>query len=121
MVYYFLTSMLLTMIFGVLMLYQNPSFLNLSWMHLKLGFVLLLIFYHLFCHYIFLKQQNNKAYLSSFQLRLWNEVATLFLVIIVFLVVLRNELNVLYGTIGFSAFAFLLFLAARWYKKLRNR
>jgi len=114
-------SMVLTMIFGGLMLYQNPSFLDESWMHLKLSFVLLLIFYHLICHYIFLKQQNNQAYLSSFQLRLWNEVATLFLVVIVFMVVLRDELNVLYGIIGFLIFAFVLFLAARWYKKFRSR
>ena len=114
-------SMVLTIIFGGLMLYQNPIFLSYSWMHLKLTFVLLLIFYHIFCHYIFIKQQNNKAYLSSFLLRLWNEVATLFLVVIVFMVVLRNELNVLYGTIGFLIFAIVLFLAARWYKKFRSR
>lgn len=114
-------AMILTFIFGFLMLYLQPFYLNLPYMHLKLGFVFLLFLYHLSCHYIYLRQKNDISNFSSFQLRVWNEVATLFLVIIIFIIVLKNELDGLYGTIGFILFGIILFLAVKWYKKVRNK
>jgi putative membrane protein len=58
---------------------------------------------------------------SSTALRIWNEVATLFLVIIVFLVVLKNNINWIYATLGFFGFAILLMLGIRFYKKLNAK
>jgi putative membrane protein len=37
---------------------------------------------------------------SAFKLRMWNEVSTLFLVAIVFIVVLKSTLNWVYGIVG---------------------
>ena len=85
----------------------------------KLVFVFLLVVYHLLCHYIFLKQKNNVSTFSSQQLRIWNEIATLFLVSIVFIIVLKNEFNWIYGTTGFILIALLLLLGIRIYKKIR--
>ncbi len=56
---------------------------------------------------------------KSNQLRLWNELATLFLVAIVFLVVLKNTLNWVYGTLGFFGVAIGLMVAIQLYKKAR--
>lgn len=89
-------------------------------MHLKLGFVLMLVLYHLSCHYIYLKQKNDSSIYSSFQLRVWNELATLFLVVIVFIIVLKNELDGFYGTVGFLLFGIILFIAVKLYKKIRK-
>jgi putative membrane protein len=57
---------------------------------------------------------------SSGQLRIWNEVATLFLVSIIFIVVLKGQLNWIKGTIGFFAVGILLMLGIKLYKKLRK-
>ena len=112
-------AMLLTLFFGIGMLYINPDYLLISYMHIKLTFVLLLVIYHFLCHFIFLKQKNNVSPFSSQQLRIWNEIATLFLVSIVFIIVLKNEFNWIYGTIGFILIALLLMLGIRLYKKIR--
>ena len=40
-------AMVLTVVFGVWMLLKNTYLLTLPWMHIKLTFVVLLLFYHL--------------------------------------------------------------------------
>jgi len=54
-------------------------------------------------------------------LRVWNEVATLLLVIIVFIIVLKSATNWIYASIGFFAVGLLLLLAIRMYESLRNK
>jgi putative membrane protein len=114
-------SMILTLVFGIGMLCINPVFLEIPYMQLKLGFVFLLILYHLQSHFIFLQQKNNIVKYSSNTLRIWNEVATLFLVSIVFIIVLKNELTWIYGTVGFVLFGIILMLGIRLYKKVRSK
>lgn len=57
------------------------------------------------------------------KLRLWNEVATLFLVAIVFIVVYKNQdmHNYLMGVLGFTLFAIMMVIAVNMYKKSRIR
>jgi protoporphyrinogen IX oxidase len=112
-------AMLLTLIFGVLMLIDNPSFLSIPYMHVKLTLVFLLVVYHVLCHFLFLQQKRNINNFKSGTLRLWNEIATVFLVSIIFVIVLKNQLDWIYGTIGFFIFGLLLFGAVQLYKKLR--
>jgi putative membrane protein len=114
-------AMILTVIFGVAMLVVETSYLRLPWMHVKLTFVLTLILYHLYCHKLFRKFQRNEPKLTSTQLRMFNEVATLILVAVIFVVVKKSTLNWLYGTIGFFAVAIGLMVAIKWYKRLRSR
>lgn len=112
-------AMLLTLTFGILMLVSNPAFLSIPYMHVKLTLVFFLVIYHVLCHLIFLQQKKNINNFKSGTLRLWNEVATVFLVSIVFVIVFTNQLNWIYGTIGFFVFGSLLFGAVQLYKKLR--
>jgi len=114
-------AMILTIIFGIMMLILEPGFLDKSYMHYKLSFVFILVIYHLLCHVLFLQQQQNIVKFSSYQLRIWNEVATLLLVSIVFIIVLQNTLDWVYGSIGFLSIAILLMLGIRIYKKLRTK
>ena len=86
---------------------------------LTLTLVFFLVVYHILCHFIYLQQQKNINRYSSGSLRLWNEIATVFLVSIVFVIVLKNQLDWIYGTIGFFLFSFFLFGAVQLYKKLR--
>lgn len=109
----------LTVVFGVWMLIENPGYLSGLWMHLKLGFVICLLLYHLWCQKIYNSIQKDQKFWNSTQLRIWNEVATLLLFIIVFLVVLKQELSALAGVVGFMVLAILLLMGIKFYKKKR--
>ena len=114
-------AMVLTVVFGVWMLALNPTYLlSAPWMHLKLGFVCLLLIYHFYSQKLLRQSEKGILNWSSGQLRIWNEVATLFLVSIVFIVVLKGQLNWIKGTIGFFAVGILLMLGIKLYKKLRK-
>lgn len=113
-------SAVLTLIFGSSLLYQLPFYLEDRWMHLKLSFVLGLFIYHFICHRIFKQLQNNIFKWSSTQLRMWNEVATLILFSIVFLVVLKNSLNWIWGVVGIISFGIILMLLIKIYKNIRK-
>ncbi len=114
-------SAILTLVFGVWLLISQPAWLDMPFMYVKLGLVLLLYGYHFICHRQYSILQNGLKWMSSGQLRMWNELATLFLVAIVFLVVLKNGIDWIYGTIGLVLFAILLALGIRLYKKIQNR
>lgn len=113
-------SAVLTLIFGTWMLYLFTGFQNIpTWLWLKIGFVIGLFGYHFLCHRIFKQQQAGQTRQTSTQLRIWNEVATLFLFAIVFLVVLKNSLSFIWGIIGLVVFGVMLMLAIRIYKRIR--
>lgn len=57
---------------------------------------------------------------SSTKLRIWNEVATLLLFAIVFLVVLKNTMGWIFGVAGLIGLGILLMLGIKWYKRLRK-
>lgn len=114
-------SMVLTWIFGVTLVTFSPAYYFSSlWFWFKIAFVSGLTLYHLQCHVMFNKLQNDKVTNKSFHLRLWNEVATIFLFAIVFLVVLKNNDGLLWGLAGLVIFSALIFLAARVYRNLRE-
>jgi putative membrane protein len=115
-------SALLTLVFGpwMLILYTHGGAIP-GWLWLKLGFVAGLYFYHFSLHRIYLQQQKGVFRHSSFQLRLWNEVATLFLFAIVFLAVLKSGLNMVRGLVGLILLAGVLMVAIRLYKRARER
>ena len=111
-------SAILTLIFGGWLWYLYGS-LPL-WLLIKLCFVLGLFLYHLSLHSIF-KQQANKVFkYSSQQLRLWNELATLFLIIIVMLAVVKQMLSIAWAVGGILAFGVILMIAIKLYKKYRS-
>lgn len=115
-------SMILTFTFGFWMAYEMYGwfFINQAWLVLKLAFVFGLALYHLQCHMMFKQLQNDVMKYSSTKLRLWNEVATLFLVAIVFIAVLKNTISFMWGIIGLLLFSGALFLAIMIYRKSRK-
>lgn len=114
-------AMVLTLIFGTWMVILRPGLLYAPWFQIKLVFVLLLVIYHFLCQNIMVKFQQNIFGWKSNQLRLWNELATLFLVAIVFLVVLKSTFNWITGTLGFFGVAVGLMIAILMYKRLRSK
>ncbi len=113
-------SFIATFIFGPWMLYLNPAILSFPWMWLKLIFVGLLALYHLQCHAYYKQQQAGIFKPSSFKLRLFNELATVFLVAIVFLIIVRSTSGLVWGMIGLFIFAALLMGGVYIYKRQRQ-
>lgn len=114
-------SAILAILFAIWLLFLSPSWLQQSWMHVKLGFVVFLIIYHLKTHQIFIQLQKNIIKYSSTFMRIWNEVSTLILFSIVFLVILKNAFNWIYGVIGIFTLAILLMLGIKLYKRIRAK
>ncbi len=90
-------------------------------MHVKLAFVFLLYLYHLKCHLIFKQLQRDEVKQTSSFFRIWNEGATIILFAVVFLVILKNAINWIFGVIGIIVFSILLMLGYKLYKKIREK
>lgn len=113
-------SAVLTLILGTTLMIQG-GWLSYGFMHLKLGFVALLYIYHFICHWMFNRLQRDELKWSSTQLRMWNEVATVLLFAIVFIIVLKNTVTWIYGLAWLIGLSFLLMMAVKWYKRIRER
>ncbi len=111
-------SAVLTIIFGGWIWYLYGSLP--TWLLVKLCFVAGLFLYHLSLHAILKQQERGVFKYSSQQLRGWNEVSTLFLVIIVMLAVVKQMLSVAWAVAGIVAFAMVLMIAIKLYKKYRK-
>lgn len=114
-------SMIMTLVFGSWLVYLNPGLLQNAYFILKLCFVAGLVFYHFHTHTIFQQLQHDQVKSTSFRLRVWNEVATVFLVAIVFLIVLKSNTGFIYGMLGLIVFAASLMLAIKLYKRSRDK
>ncbi|WP_268035971.1 CopD family protein [Algoriphagus sp. PAP.12] len=114
-------SAVLTLIFGTWVLSYRMGFLEQGFMHAKLAFVVLLYAYHLGCHKLFKEIQAGRTRWTSTQLRIWNEASTLLLFAIVFLIVLKNTLSMVWGLVGLIGLGITLMIAIRIYKKYRSK
>ena len=112
-------SAILTLLFGSWTWYQLGA--TPQWLVIKLCFVIGLYAYHFSLHYIYSQQKKNIFKFSSQQLRIWNEVATIFLVAIVMLVIVKQNMSWFWGLIGLLAFVFLLMSAIKLYKIVRSK
>jgi putative membrane protein len=114
-------SMFLTIAAGITMLILQPGWLHFGWMHIKLTFVLVLVGYHHICQSKIKQMRSGVFKWTSTQLRLWNELATVLLFAIVFLVVLKSALNWIFGVVGLVSLAVILMIAVKIYKRYRDK
>ena len=91
-----------------------------SWLALKLIFVAGLYLYHLSIHFIYRQQMAGVFSFSSQQLRIWNEVATIFLFAIVFIAVVKESMSWVRGLLGLAALVVILVSAVKIYKRFRS-
>ncbi len=117
-------SAILASIFAFWMLFFTDigkAWLLMPWMHVKLGFVFLLYLYHFKCQSIYKELQNDEVKYTSNFMRLWNEGATIILFAVVFLVILKNAVNWIYGVLGIFIFSITIMLGFKMYKRIRER
>ena len=113
-------SSILAIIFGLWMIVLVPNWLFENWMIAKLGFVFLLVLYHLKTHFILKELQLGLIKYSSNFMRIWNEITSVILVSVVFLVVLKNNISWFKLTVGLIIFISSLLFIIKLYKRLRN-
>jgi len=114
-------SAILASIFAFWLLFKRPILIEQDWMLVKLGFVVLLYAYHIKCHLIFRELQNDVITWSSNKMRIWNEGSTIILFSVIFLVILRDALNWIYGVIGIILLSVILMMGFKLYKRIRSR
>ena len=84
-----LPAMVVTLIFGTVMLVMNPGYFNFHWIHVKLLAVLALVIYTFYLNYVRQRFLRGDIYLTSKQCRWRNEIPTPLLIIIVILASVR--------------------------------
>ena len=111
-------SAILTLVFGT-WLWHLYGMMPV-WLEIKFGFVLGLYLYHFSVHALYRQQMKGLFKYSSQHLRIWNEVATVLLVAIVMLVVVKQNLSWVWGITGLIAFGALLLSAIKIYRLIRT-
>ncbi|HSW71279.1 MAG TPA: protoporphyrinogen oxidase HemJ [Gammaproteobacteria bacterium] len=89
--YYFITcpAAVLSLFFGAWLLWQNPLNLSAQWLQIKLFLVLILLFYHFFLGHLLFRFATQRNKHSAIFYRWLNEIPTVFLISIIFLVILK--------------------------------
>jgi putative membrane protein len=101
---------------GLLHTFWPPA----SWLWIKLGLVALLWAYHGWCHALHTRFQAGECPMDSSRLRVFNEVATLLLVSIVFVVVMKSALDPSWAVGGIVVLAAALGAAIYAYGRVRS-
>jgi len=91
------------------------------WLLIKLVFVIFLYLYHFSLHRIYKQEVQGIFRYSSQKLRIWNEVATIFLIAIVMLATVKLGISLVWGVGGLLALVVILMSAIRIYKGMRER
>ena len=85
-------GMIVTVVCAIGLISTEPEILKSSWLHIKLGLVLLLIGYHHYCKKIMKQLAKGECQWTGQQFRALNEAPTILLVMIVLLAVFKNSL-----------------------------
>jgi putative membrane protein len=79
-------SAVLTVVFGLWLIWLTPGWLQQGWLHVKLALVALLIVYHVYCGKLLRDFRDERNTRSHVWYRVFNELPVLALVAIVILV-----------------------------------
>jgi len=114
-------SAIITLILGPWVWLGKYSGELMGWLIIKLFFVAGLYVYHFTLHAIYKQQMKGIFKYSSQKLRIWNEVATIFLIAIVMLAVVKQNMSVVWGLAGLIGFVIVLMSAIKIYKNIRMK
>lgn len=114
-------SCFLTLLFGIWLLVKMPVYLSQPWMHLKLFFIFCLLLYQWKGQRIYSSIINGKFEESSIRMRFWNEVGTLLLVAIVFIVVNKDSISWIWGALSLLSLGVGMTVVIKGYQKIRTQ
>jgi len=110
-------SCILTLIFGIWLLVLNSAFLTQPWMHIKLTFVAGLLVYQLYGQRVLKGIRNHPLSYTSLGMRMMNEVPTVILIAVVFLVVMKSSFSWIWGTLGILGTGVLLMVVVKMLRR----
>jgi putative membrane protein len=113
-------AMLLTVIMAIGLIYTEPEILQETWLHIKLGFVSILLGYHHLCGRLIKQFAKDECKWTGQQFRWFNEVPTIFFVLIVMLVVFKGSLPTDGATFLIAAMVIAFAIAIQLYAKKRR-
>ena len=119
-------SAIITLVLGLVVLFKGNWDDALDkpygrWLLIKLILVALLYVYHFSLHVLVRQEARGIYKYSSMQLRIWNEVATIFLIGIVMLATVKEGMSFVWGIVGMVLLILVLFAAIKIYKILREK
>jgi len=103
-------AMLLTVAMAIGLLTTEPDVLKEPWLQAKLVCVVVLLAYHHYCKIIMKRLAANECKMTGQQFRWFNELPTVFFVIIVMLAVFKNNLPT--SATAWGIFAMIVAMAA---------
>ena len=92
---------------------------TMPWFHIKALGLFCLFWYHHRCGQLRKELELDIFSKTSAQLRAFNEIPTILLVLIVLAVVVKSPIHIAYGMVGFAVFAAILFVFFR--KRLQGK
>ena len=113
-------GMVVAVVCAIGLLSVNPAWLHQGWMHAKLAFVAALLAYHAFCYRLMGKLQRGDCRWSGRQLRALNELPTLLLVVVVMLVVFKDQFPTGAATWFLVALVVLMAASIQFYARWRR-
>lgn len=85
-------AMLLTITMAIGLVYTEPEIIQETWLQVKMGFVAILLGYHYLCGHLIKKLAADQCQWTGQQFRWFNEIPTVLFVLIVMLVIFRQNL-----------------------------
>lgn len=80
----------ISVVFGIALIIESGF---PDWLHAKLAFAVVLVGYHIWCGHLRKQLLNEQCNWSGTKFRLFNEIPTLLLVSIIFIVVFKNAIS----------------------------
>ena len=116
-------ALILMVLSGIYMFYAMQwVYFTQGWMHVKLLFIVFLLWYHYYSWRLMKRLQAGQTTLTSVQLRMLNEVATIILFVVVFAVVFKNSFITHWyiALLAFVAMGVLIMLVVKLVNKGKN-
>ncbi len=114
-------GMVVTVLMAIGLISTQPEVLKSGWLHIKLTFVALLLFYHFYCGYLMKKLAKNECNWTGQQFRALNEAPTLLLVVIVLLATFKGNLPLDLTTWLVVGLVILMAASIQFYAKIRRQ
>jgi putative membrane protein len=116
-------AMIISWVAGLAMIYlYGLEWFKLNiWIHYKLLFLIALTGYHEYCKKLISKLKQGDPVMDSLKFRLFNEVPTVLMIIIISLAILKNNTNPLVLIATVIVVIGLLIYFTKLYKKIRSR
>jgi protoporphyrinogen IX oxidase len=114
-------SMILTLVLGSWLVIHLNIPLSETWLSIKISLVILLVVYQFSLQKFYNDFRIDRVRLSSNFLRMWNEIPTVLLFAIVFLVILKSTADMMWGIVFILLLILILLAAIRLYRYFRLR